>query len=566
MIVDNDANTAYLALARKYRPIKFSEVIGQDALVQVLTNSLIKNRIHHAYLFSGVRGVGKTTTARILAAALICEQRSPDQAEPCGKCNACKDILANKHIDVIEFDAASHTSVENIRDLIESVPYRPAMAKYKIYIIDEIHMLSEKAFNALLKTLEEPPQRVVFIFATTEIRQIPTTILSRCIQFDLKLVSRTELSKRLVDIAKAEGFSIEEDALDTLVTGAQGSVRDSQSLLDQSLTIANNGIVTGSAVRSMLGISSKKHLFSLLNNLLQGNITEALKITNTMITGGSDTALLTKDLMEIIHSVTESVINNDLNTNSNKSENDKKSIDLLSSKLSVDKSLKIWQILQKGYQEILWSPLPNQSLSMMMIKIAFASKLPSIEPYLESLLSKKPLILHTSTNQEVKNTPVHTLPSKRAPENVPENSEKPRVNESNKPNIDSYANLAKLAKDKQRIILTRTLESHMSLHKYKIGELSVFIKPNAPKNIIKNTMEELKVLTGISWIINRMIPEDNNDNEENPMQKTISENRKAENNTLLSEFKNQDYVKNIESKSNFKLVSVNKTTSGENKL
>lgn len=552
MTEENTSNKAYLALARKYRPLKFSEIIGQDTLVKVLSNAILKNRIHHAYLFSGARGVGKTTTARIFASAINCENLHSGIIEPCGICKSCIDIVANKHIDVIEFDAASHTSVENIRDLIDSVPYRPAAAKYKVYIIDEIHMLSEKAFNALLKTLEEPPAYVVFIFATTELRQIPATILSRCIQFDLKLVSRKDLSTGLNFIAKAEGFTLEEDALDTLVAGAQGSVRDSQSLLDQSLTLAENGVITGMAVRSMLGIGSKENLFSLLNILLVGNISEALILKETMIVGGSDPALLIVDLMEIINSVTESTINNEIILNSSRSENDKTNIKLLSSKLTVEKGLIIWQILQKGYQEILWSPLPSQTLSMIMIKLAYASQLPSIEPYLESLLSKKPVQLETSSvklNESI---------NKQATKHIIENKEIepiPSVN-NNILIFNSFKELTKYAKEKQRIKLTRALESQMTIINYKPGNLVVYVKDNVQKHFIKNTISELNSLTGDNWIINVEKLEINSELDKSNMPKTISEDRSEQFNSLLQEFKSKDYVKDIEEKSNFKLVNV----------
>ncbi|MCH2038142.1 MAG: DNA polymerase III subunit gamma/tau, partial [Rickettsiales bacterium] len=301
--IDNANTKDYKVLARKYRPALFADLIGQEALVRTLSNAIRTNRIAHAFLLTGIRGVGKTTTARIIARALNCTDESKvkgETVEPCGRCDNCIAIKNDRHPDVIEMDAASRTGVGDIREIIESVKYLPNTAEYKIYIIDEVHMLSNSAFNALLKTLEEPPKHVKFIFATTEIRKIPVTIISRCQRFDLKRIGFEQLSSHLKNICEKEGAAIEEPALQLITKAAEGSVRDSLSLLDQAISYMDAGQpISESIVRNMLGTNDKTVLFDLFEKTLGNQLPEALKQLSQMYDNGHDPVMILQDLLEI---------------------------------------------------------------------------------------------------------------------------------------------------------------------------------------------------------------------------------------------------------------------------
>ena len=269
----------YKVLARKYRPQTFADLIGQETLVQILTNAITTNRIANAYLLTGVRGVGKTTTARLIAMSLNCENKKDDSCEPCGTCESCKSIRSDHNLDVIEMDAASKTGVDDVREIIDNVKYKPVNCKFKIFIIDEVHMLSKSAFNALLKTLEEPPEHVKFIFATTEVKKIPVTILSRCQRFDLKRVESKDLIQHLKKISELEKVKIDEDAISLLVRAGDGSVRDTLSLLDQAI-INKNTTVTANTITNMLGLADRGNIFDLMEAIFKGNAASALEIFN----------------------------------------------------------------------------------------------------------------------------------------------------------------------------------------------------------------------------------------------------------------------------------------------
>ena len=281
----------YKVLARKYRPQTFSDLIGQDAIVQILTNAINSNRVAHAYLLTGVRGVGKTTTARLIAMSLNCQNKIIDICEPCGKCDSCNAIQDDHNLDVIEMDAASKTGVDDVREIIDNVKYKPVNSIYKIFIIDEVHMLSKNAFNALLKTLEEPPKHVKFIFATTEVKKIPVTILSRCQRFDLHRIENKELTNYLDKICKLENVKIDQEAIALIVRAADGSVRDSLSLLDQAFA-NNQDNISSKLITEMLGIADRGKIFELLENILKGNATPAINIYHSLHKSGADVRTL----------------------------------------------------------------------------------------------------------------------------------------------------------------------------------------------------------------------------------------------------------------------------------
>ena len=307
-------NIKYKVLARKYRPQTFADLIGQETLVQILTNAITTNRIANAYLLTGVRGVGKTTTARLIAMSLNCENRKDGSCEPCGNCDSCKSIRSDHNLDVIEMDAASKTGVDDVREIIDNVKYKPVNSLFKIFIIDEVHMLSKSAFNALLKTLEEPPEHVKFIFATTEVKKIPVTILSRCQRFDLKRVESENLAEHIKKISSLEKVKIDDDAIALLVRAGDGSVRDSISLLDQAI-INNDIAVTADTVTGMLGLADRGKIYDLVENITKGNTSNALIIYRDLYNSGADILMIFEELLNAIHSITQIKISPDLINN-----------------------------------------------------------------------------------------------------------------------------------------------------------------------------------------------------------------------------------------------------------
>ena len=294
----------YKVLARKYRPQKFADLIGQESLVAILSNAIVNNRIAHAYVLTGVRGVGKTTTARLIAMSLNCQKRESKSFEPCGSCESCVSIRQDRNLDVIEIDAASKTGVDDIREIIDHVKYKPINSTYKIFIIDEVHMLSKNAFNALLKTLEEPPEHVKFIFATTEVKKIPITILSRCQRFDLHRIENKLLTSYLFKVSELEKINIEQDAMTLIVRAADGSVRDGLSLLDQAIANQNESI-SANQIIDMLGLADRGKIFDLLNHIFQGNAIKALQIYNELHQAGADIIMIFDEMLNAAHFITE---------------------------------------------------------------------------------------------------------------------------------------------------------------------------------------------------------------------------------------------------------------------
>ena len=300
-MVEENKESQYVVLARKYRPQNFEDLLGQDALVQTLTNAIKNNRLHHAYILTGIRGVGKTTTARLIARALNCigeNGQGGPTIQPCGTCDNCKAIASGRHMDVMELDAASHTGVDDVRELLDSAKYAPTNARYKVYIIDEVHMLSKGAFNALLKTLEEPPAHVKFIFATTEIRKVPVTILSRCQRFDLQRLSVATLKELFVKILSKENIPSQDEALDIIAKAADGSARDGLSLLDQSIVLSNGDIRT-EVVKKMLGLADRSQTLTLFESLINGDMEKVLNNVTNQYTNGATSLVVLQDLINM---------------------------------------------------------------------------------------------------------------------------------------------------------------------------------------------------------------------------------------------------------------------------
>jgi len=375
----SDSASAYRVLARKYRPSTFAELIGQEAMVRTLSNAIATGRVAHAFILTGVRGVGKTTTARILARALNCvgaDGTGGPTAEPCGRCPQCLAIGEDRHVDVIEMDAASRTGVDDIRDLTEGVRYRPVSGRYKIYIIDEVHMLSKYAFNALLKTLEEPPPDVKFIFATTEIQKVPITVLSRCQRFSLRRVPAELLIRRYQRIAAAEGVEIEPAALALIARAADGSVRDGESLLDQAIALSA-GRIEEAEVRDMLGIADRGLVFDLLECALRGDAPAALAQLDGLYQGGADPLMVLQDLLDLSHFLTRLKLAPDAGAGDPIAEGDRERARPLAEKLAMPVLARVWQMLLRGLEEVQVAPSPIQAAEMVLVRLAYVADLPA---------------------------------------------------------------------------------------------------------------------------------------------------------------------------------------------
>ncbi|VTO10948.1 DNA polymerase III subunit gamma/tau [Brevundimonas vancanneytii] len=379
---------AYTVLARKYRPRAFEDLIGQEAMVRTLTNAFATGRIAHAFMLTGVRGVGKTTTARLLARALNNETETIDKPSlaltPTGRHDAA--IMAGQHMDVMEMDAASHTGVNDIRDILESVRYAPVEARYKVYVLDEVHMLSTQAFNALLKTLEEPPPHAKFIFATTEIRKVPVTILSRCQRFDLRRVEPEVLVGHLGRVADREGMKIEQEALALISRAAEGSVRDGLSLLDQALVQAERGAVVETAtVRDMLGLADRTQTIALFEQTMAGKTAEALTTFRTLYGYGADPVQVANDLLEHCHAASVAKM---LGPNATRLPGDQaQKLAALGAAISAGTLSRTWQMLLKALDEVRRAPNPADAVEMAIVRLAYAADLPGPEEALKAIQS-----------------------------------------------------------------------------------------------------------------------------------------------------------------------------------
>ena len=366
---------AYRVLARKYRPTRFDDLIGQNAMVRILRNAFATGRIAHAFMLTGVRGVGKTTTARIIARALNCTAGSGPTADPCGVCADCVAILADRHPDVVEMDAASRTGVDDVREIIEATRYRPVQARTKVFIIDEVHMLSRNAFNALLKTLEEPPPHVKFVFATTELRKVPVTVLSRCQRFDLRRVRIAELAAHFGRIAAQEAVVVEPGALDLIARAADGSVRDGLSLLDQAIAQAD-GAVTEAAVVNMLGLADRGLVFDLMEAVMAGLPRQALQITDLAHERGADLGMMLQDLLELTYTITRLKSVPSLRDSQELPEAERTRGAVLADRLSVPVLARAWQMLLKGVGEVETAPDRRAAAEMVLIRLCHVSELP----------------------------------------------------------------------------------------------------------------------------------------------------------------------------------------------
>ena len=396
--MSEEKNSQYVVLARKYRPQTFDDLLGQDALVQTLTNAIKNNRLHHAYILTGIRGIGKTTTARIIAKALNCtgkDGQGGPTIRPCGVCENCQAIAAGRHIDVMELDAASRTGVDDIREILDGVRYKPTNARYKIYIIDEVHMLSKNAFNALLKTLEEPPSHVKFIFATTEIRKVPITVLSRCQRFDLQRLSIENLMTLFTRILEKEQIAADNEALQIIAKAADGSARDGLSMLDQAISLGAGKVETG-IVKNMIGLADRNQTFELFEQLVKGQTDALLGNIQEQYKNGANPLTILQDLVNITHMIAKAKIIPSSADEISLSENEKDLCKRLAPEISIAILSKVWQMLIKGISELAIAPVQIDALEMILIRIAYSANLPTPYELLNDVKKNSSLVSYSA--------------------------------------------------------------------------------------------------------------------------------------------------------------------------
>ena len=522
--------TPYRVLARKYRPSDFTSLIGQEPMVRTLTNAFQTGRIAQAWMLTGVRGVGKTTTARILARALnyktdLIDQPSVDLSTPGVDCQA---IMEGRHVDIIEMDAASHTGIEDIKQIIDGVRYAPVSARYKVYIIDEIHMLSDKAFNALLKTLEEPPPHAKFIFATTEIRKVPITVLSRCQRFDLRRVETAEMVAHLASIIQQEGVEADEASLAMVARASEGSVRDALSILDQAIA-HSSGKVDASTVRSMLGLADRTRIVDLFEHLMAGRITEALAEFRSQYDVGADPAVILTDLAEFTHLVTRLRFVPGAAANDPSLSPDEKERGLaFSEKIAVSVLARTWQMLLKGIPETQSAPRPVAAAEMVLIRLAHASTMPTLDDALKKLdgapsqsapqpnamagsnTSGGHSMAHavgqssmpsngdaSSVNANMEQaSPVRMVASNPQPEQKPQTEPAPPAVP-----INSLDDIDALAEKNRDPLMKVNIRKCVRLVSVAPGNLSITLTEDAPKSLAGDLGRKLTEWTGTRWIV-----------------------------------------------------------------
>jgi DNA polymerase III subunit gamma/tau len=510
-----DSATSYRVLARKYRPQTFAEVIGQEAMVRTLSNAIQTGRIAHAFILTGVRGVGKTTTARIIARALNCV--GPDGTggptiAPCGECVHCRSIAEDRHVDVIEMDAASRTGVDDIRDLTEGVRYRPVSARYKIYIIDEVHMLSKPAFNALLKTLEEPPPDVKFVFATTEVQRVPVTVLSRCQRFALRRVPIEQLVEHYRRIAEAEGISVAPAALGLIARAADGSVRDGLSLLDQAIALSGEEAITEDAVRDMLGIADRALIFDLFETVLEGDAGGALDRMDRLYQGGADPLMVLQDLLELSHFVTRLKLAPEAGTGDPLEEGERERARPLAAALSMPVLARVWQMLLKGLEEVQTAPSPAQAAAMVLVRLAYVADLPVPADLVRALTSGEPPRQASAIPGPLPSRPqagetqaVQAAATPALAIAAPQPMPRPPPREPPAGELDpvpqSFAETVALFDKRREAVIAAHLKANVHLVSFEPGRIEIRPTDAAPGNLTNRLGQLLGEWTGARWIV-----------------------------------------------------------------
>ena len=511
-------DAGYRVLARKYRPASFDDLIGQDAMVRTISNAFESGRIPQAWILTGVRGVGKTTTARILARALNYELPDGSITQPTIAMPTmgvhCQAIIESRHIDVLEMDAASHNSVEDVRQINDAIRYAPVSARYKVYILDEVHMLSGAAFNALLKTLEEPPPHAKFIFATTEIRKVPVTVLSRCQRFDLRRVDAALSVKHLEGIAAKEKIEVEPAALALIARAAEGSVRDSLSLFDQAIAHAA-GPVRAEDVRQMLGLADRVRIVDLFEALMKGDVAAALGELREQYDIGADPGVVLSDLAEFTHFVTRVKVVPTVADDVSLSEAERVRGRAFAKDLSMRVLSRTWQMLLKGVGEVQASGRPVAAAEMVLVRIAYAADLPTPDEVVRSLSEAGGPPARPQGNGGAASAPAPAqsfTPRYDAPRGStrssaavsPRPAEQPEIGQQQAAptlSINSFADLIALAAEKRDITAKMALERDVRLVAFEDGQLEIALEPSAPRTFVHDLQRKLTGWTGKRWIV-----------------------------------------------------------------
>lgn len=538
-------SSPYCVSARRYRPKTLGDLLGQEALVKTLSNAILRGRIPHAFIFTGIRGIGKTTTARILARSLNCigpDGQGQETLNPCGHCESCEALNQDRHLDVLEMDAASRTGVDDIREVIESARYKAVSSRYKIYIIDEVHMLSKSAFNALLKTLEEPPPHVKFIFATTEIRKVPQTVLSRCMRFDLKRLNHKELITLFQQVCAGEGVTFEDHALSLLAQAAEGSARDGLSILDQVMTTAQ-GHVHADLVRNLLGISEPGGTLSLLEKILGGHVPQSLEIFQKLYEAGGDPLYVLRDLLDLLHTLTLMKVAPDMDYGPTLSPEETKTLQGLSQRVSIPMLTRLWQMVNKGIEEVQKAPSPLQAVRMILVRLGYVKDLPSPEEMIKLLrgASSSPKSLPENFGERpVTQGKIAPLQEESPPSLIP--MPEPMVSKSVLnleaipgipddtrhcvcPSPPSFQEMVALFYEREELLLHAHLLHDVCLISYAPGSVVLNLKPEAPKDLVSKMRHFLELWTGRTWGVRHCASQEGEDSlfaQEKTRQETLT--------------------------------------------
>ena len=536
-------------LALKYRPQEFKDLIGQEIMAQTITNAIKLGRTPNAYLLTGIRGVGKTTTARLIAKALNC-QKNDDSKINCSAekfCPTCQEIINSNHIDILEMDAASKTGIDDVRELIENSKYSPTSAKFKIFIIDEVHMLSKQAFNGLLKTLEEPPPSLKFILATTEVRKIPVTILSRCQRFDLKRVSVEQLCQHLKKIADKEKGKISEDAIKLIARTSEGSVRDSISLLDRALisqSINENKQIEEPDVRKMLGLADKSKVISLLKEVLSGNEKDASNILSELINDGLDAKNFLNDILEVLYLFSRRISLGPIEKDMSVSEAEAQMIDQYSKNIDTQDIGLFWQLTLKTIDDLRIVGNENLILEMYIMQLLHLKSIDTENqtPNLKnesSQISKNNLIGKKIDDQPADNISNQVKNQLKNVNQIKTSLMKNLSNENRNTKIEitSFQDLINLANNEKEIELKYDLERNVKLVSFNRGKIDISFNEKLNKNFIKNLTEKLLSWTGERWIISLS---------KNSDAKSIYEKNQEDKNNMIEEFKKSKVAQDIQ--------------------
>jgi DNA polymerase III subunit gamma/tau len=535
---------AYRVLARKYRPSTFAELIGQEAMVKTLTNAIATGRIAHAFILTGVRGVGKTTTARIIARALNCigpDGKGGPTVSPCGVCEPCKAIADDRFVDVMEMDAASRTGIDDIRELTDGVRYKPVAARFKIYIIDEVHMLSKQAFNALLKTLEEPPPDVKFIFATTEINKVPVTVLSRCQRFSLRRVPQEMLAAHYAAISEKENIKAEPQGISLIARAADGSVRDGLSILDQAMALGGEAI-SEESVRDMLGIADRGLVFDLLEAALKGDAGAALTQMKSLYEGGADPIIVLQDLLELAHFLTRLKLAPNAGEGDPAVEGDRVRGQPLAQKLGIPALSRAWQLLLKGLEEAQAAPSPLQAAEMVLVRLAYITDLPSPAEIIRAMDGAPPAAAVSGSSPRVGASPAPVshggggasaaasvaVRQEAAPSSAPTASLAPQP--------QSFLQVLELFEKNQEALLRAQLYAHAHLVSFESGRIGLRLDEGAPRDLTNKLATLLSQWTGQRWLVSISGEEG---------EPTLKEQAEARNQTMKSEAASDPLVRAV---------------------